>query len=64
MARTAQPGDVPHPRVRSREEIEETYRQVIVRDPEEGPALVATHRRIIILLDEMIEKRGGGVRSR
>jgi hypothetical protein len=39
--------------------MEETYRQIVARDPKEGPALVDTHRRLISLLDEMIEKRHG-----
>jgi hypothetical protein len=37
--------------------MEETYRQIVARDPKEGPALVETHRRLITLLDEMIQKR-------
>jgi hypothetical protein len=43
--------------LRSREEIEETYRQIVARDPKEGPALVDTHRRLISMLDAMIERR-------
>jgi hypothetical protein len=43
--------------LRSRGEIEETYRQIVARDPREGPALVDTHRRLIAMLDAMIEKR-------
>jgi hypothetical protein len=59
MAQTAQTGDLPRPRIRSREEIEETYRLIVLRDPKEGPALVDTHRRLISMLDEMIARRLG-----
>jgi hypothetical protein len=37
--------------------MEESYRQIVARDPKEGPGLVDTHRRLISLLDEMIERR-------
>jgi hypothetical protein len=57
MAQTAQTSDLPRTRIRSREEMEETYRQIIARDPKEGPALVDTHRRLISLLDTMIAER-------
>ena len=57
MAQTAQNSDTRRPRMRSREEMEEIYRQIVTRDPQEGPGLVDTHRRLITLLDEMIEKR-------
>jgi hypothetical protein len=56
MAQTAQTSDLPRPRIRSREEIEETYKQIVAGDPKEGPALVDTHRRLILLLDKMIER--------
>ena len=56
MTRTAQANDLPPSRFRSRDEMEETYRHIIVRDPTEGPALVDTHRRLIALLDEMVVK--------
>ena len=59
MAQTAQNSDTARPRMRSREEMEETYRQIVAADPKEGPALVDTHRRVISLLDEMIGKRCG-----
>ena len=56
MAQAARTNDVPRPRLRSREEIEETYREIVVADPKEGPALVDTHRRLISVLDDMIER--------
>ena len=59
MAQTAQNSDTARPRMRSRQEMEETYRQIVACDPKEGAALVDTHRRLISLLDEMIEKRRG-----
>jgi hypothetical protein len=37
--------------------MEETYRQIVALDPKEGPVIVGTHRRLIVLLDEMIERR-------
>jgi hypothetical protein len=37
--------------------MEETYRQIVARDTKEGPAIVDTHRRLITLLDAMIERR-------
>jgi hypothetical protein len=42
--------------MRSREEMDETYRQIVASDPKEGPAIVDTHRRLIARLDEMIER--------
>ena len=33
------------------------YRQIIARDPKEGPALVDTHKRLIAKLDEMIARK-------
>lgn len=57
MADRAQTSDLPRPRIRSREEMEETYRQIVALDPKEGPVIVGTHRRLIVLLDEMIERR-------
>ena len=57
MARTAETRDVPPPRIRSREEMDAIYRQIVARDPKEGPALVETHKRLIATLDDMIVKR-------
>jgi hypothetical protein len=45
------------PRLRSPEEMEELYRQIVTRDPREGPRIVEVHRQIIVLLDAMIAKR-------
>jgi hypothetical protein len=37
--------------------MQETYREIVARDPKEGPPLVDTHARLIDLLDGMIARR-------
>jgi hypothetical protein len=65
MARTDQTNDVSSPRTRTREEMEEIYRQIIASSPEEGPRLVAVHRKLIAVLDAMIaDQRGVKRRTR
>jgi hypothetical protein len=50
--------------MRSREEREEIYRQIIASSPEEGPRLVAVHRKLIAMLDAMIADQRRGVKRR
>jgi hypothetical protein len=64
MARTDQTNDVGSLRMRSREEMEEIYRQIIASSPEEGPRLVAVHRKLIAMLDAMIADQRRGVKRR
>jgi len=59
-----QTNDVSSPRMRSREEMEEIYRQIIASSPEEGPRLVAVHRKLIARLDAMIADQRRGVKRR
>lgn len=64
MTPTDQTNEMGTPRIRSREEMEETYRQIIVSSPVEGPRLVAVHRKLIATLDAMIADRGRSVKRR
>jgi hypothetical protein len=47
----------PQGRLRSREEMEELYQQIVVRDPKEGPRIVEVHKALIGMLDRMIEEQ-------
>jgi len=44
--------------------MEEIYRQIIASSPEEGPRLVAVHRKLIARLDAMIADQRRGVKRR
>ena len=57
MTRSVEPLQSPRPRLRSPEEMEELYRQIVARDPIEGPRIVEVHKQIIALLDAMIDKQ-------
>ena len=52
---TSQPS---RPRLRSPEEMEELYRQIVASDPVEGPRIVEVHKAMIGMLDRMIEEQG------
>jgi hypothetical protein len=45
------------PRQLSPEEREELFRQIVARDPIEGPRIVEVHKQINALLDAMIDKQ-------
>ena len=53
------------PRVRSPEEMEEVFRQIRAWGPE-GERIVEVHKKMIAMLDALIEgsRRGRGVRRR
>ena len=55
MTKVTQNEDVSRPRIRSRDEMDATYRQIIASSPEEGPRLVEVHKQLVAKLDEMIE---------
>jgi hypothetical protein len=57
MARTVDASQPARPRLRSPEEMEELYRQIVARDPREGSLIVEVHRQIIALLDAMIDRQ-------
>lgn len=57
MTRSVDPPKSPRPRLRSPEEMEELYRQIVARDPREGPRIVEVHKTMIGMLDRMIEER-------
>ena len=58
MTRTAQIDEVIQPRRRSPEEMEEVFERLRAWGPE-GERIVEVHKKMIQLLDEMIEKRRG-----
>jgi hypothetical protein len=37
--------------------MEELYRQIVARDPREGPRIVEVHKTMIGMLDRMIEEQ-------
>ena len=57
MTRRVDPPRSPRPRMRSPEEMEELYRQIVARDRGEGPRIVEVHKTIIGMLDRMIEEQ-------
>jgi len=57
MTRGVDPPQSPRPRLRSPEEMEELYRQIVVRDPREGPRIVEVHKTMIGMLDRMIKEQ-------
>jgi len=57
MTRSVDPPQSPQPRMRSPEEMEELYRQIVARDPREGPRIVEVHKTMIGMLDRMIEEQ-------
>jgi len=38
-------------------DLEELYRQIVARDPREGPRIVEVHKTMIGMLDRMIEEQ-------
>lgn len=57
MTRSVDPPRSPRARLRSPEEMEELYRQIVARDPREGPRIVEVHKTMIGMLDRMIEEQ-------
>ena len=57
MTRSVDPPQSPRPRLRSPEEMEELYRQIVAGDPKEGARIVEIHKTIIGMLDRMIEEQ-------
>ena len=64
MTRSVDPLQSPRPRLRSPEEMEELYRQIVARDPREGPRIVEVHKTMIGMLDRMIEEQASRRRRR
>jgi hypothetical protein len=57
MTRTVDTLQLVRPRQLSPEERAELFRQIVARDPIEGPRIVEVHKQIIALLDAMIDKQ-------
>ena len=57
MTRTVDTLQPVRPRQLSPEERDELFRQIVARDPIEGPRIVEVHKQINALLDAMIDKQ-------